>query len=150
MEKIEEVFSKMKRDGISALTVNRLRSVKNQFASVDAFIASDRDDVAKAYSIMFPLRKYGLSHKFWDAYDMAKYLYVNGIEPEVKHEESTPREEAKKDVYEERMFDIDELKAITSFMELCDVEAINLRGITEVLSAIKIRKHTKPDGETNA
>ena len=145
MKTKDDIIKYLRKDGVSGVLAERMNKLISQFATVDGFFSASQGDIMKAYSRIAPLNKHGLGRSFWSVFDKAN-AYVKGS---TKKPEPEIREEKKEDAYADvmRMMSLEDLKTVVAFMELCDVEAINIVEITGFLRSIKMRQ--KKTNKTN-
>ena len=143
----------LRKEGVSGVLVNRIGRLIGQFATMDAFFSASRGAILKAYKRITPDNDYGLGDSFWGVFNKAN-AFVKGkmdVEKEpkcAKEHEDAPQIDQKL----MRMMTLEELRTVVSFMELCDVEAINILEITGFLSSVRMRqkKDVPEDGGKSA
>lgn len=142
----KELLGAMRKAGMSGVVVKRMDRMMERFATLEAFFTASSGDLMKAFAAMTPGGKKGLGKSFWASFDKAAAIY-RGIDKGVEEEE-TPKamepEVHEASPKEMRMISLEELQKVVSFMELCDVEAINILEIVGFLGAVKLRQK-KPD-----
>lgn len=115
--------------------------VMDRFSTVSGFLAASRADLLKANRLARPDAKRDLGARFFLAHDdLAAYAKERRYLAEKEAIEQQAREEAEREVErrENPTFTLAQMKSIVSFMELCGVSAIDLKGATEYFRVMKI------------
>lgn len=143
----EELEAALRRDGMSGVIVKRIMRLAGDFATLNGFFTASKGDIMKSYSKISPGNKHGLGDSFWAQLGRATQIF-RSEGAEEKNEVGKVRVEhvPERRVNEMRMMKLGELKTIVEFMELCDVEEINVVEIVGFLDAVKMRQK-KPDDE---
>lgn len=149
MKTKEEVLSYMRAEGESSVIIKKTQRVMNEFASLEGFFNASRADLMKAYNKVRPDSKAGLGDTFWVAYENVRGFFLRGPENvDIRPQPiSTVPPAPVVSVMDSRMFSLEELQTIVAFMDLCGVEEINLKQITEFFSAIKIKPKKRDAAE---
>jgi hypothetical protein len=128
--------------------IHRIGRLMDQFATPAGFLSASKGDIMRAWGRVFPGRTKGLGNKLWKVFDRVNAIYKGLDIGDVRVE---PEKEAEAcDAREVRMITLKELQTVVSFMDLCDIEAINLLEITGFLGAVRMRQGEKPDAPTEA
>ena len=140
----EELEFALRKDGMSGVIVKRIMRIAGEFATLNGFFAASKGDIMKSYNKIAPGNKHGLGDSFWIQLGRAMQIYKSeGVEwkSEVGRVCAENVPERRNDM---RMLKLGELKTIVEFMELCDVEEINVVEIVGFLDAVKMRQK-KPE-----
>ena len=136
------------KSSCNSTTTKKAMRVIMEFRSVDEFLASGESEWAVKYKKARPESKVDLGKVTVAALNGA-ISYVKEVRRLEKVEEANRRKEEEqarieaeraeqerkaKDERENPKFTISELTAITSFMTICDIEAIDLKGLRQFLS----------------
>lgn len=153
MKTKEDVINYMTAEGESSVIVNKMQRVMNEFASLEGFFSASKVDLMKAYNKVRPDSKAGLGDTFWMSYEKARGFFLRGpedFEIDILPQpiSSVPPQAPVVSIADSRMFSLEELQTIVAFMDLCGVEEINLRQITEFFSAIKIKPKKRDAAES--
>ena len=114
---------------------------------IDVFFEASEGRVAEAYNKLTPGGKHGLGREFKKCLDRIRYFYNGGYD---KHETKEQKEEVMaKEVVEVKaeevkLIPLEDLKRVVDFMQLCDIEAINVMEILRFLDCVRARQK-KPE-----
>jgi len=143
----EELLMAMRKDGMSGVVVKRIERLMGEYATPSAFFTASKGSIMSAYS-KIAKGSHGLGKSFWENFDRANAIFKSDLFiPEsdgVSHEIREPV-----DAGSAKMLRLEELKTVVAFMELCDVEAINILEIVGFLGAVKMRQK-KPEDQKPA
>lgn len=142
MKTKDDIIKYLRKDGVSGVLAERMNKLISQFATVDGFFSASQGDIMKAYSRIAPLNKHGLGRSFWSVFDKANAFYrgFDGKSKDVEDKKDHVEERPSFDPEILRMMSLDELKTVVAFMELCDVEEINIVEITGFMKSVKMRQ----------
>lgn len=110
---------------------------------IDLFFEASEGRIAEAYNKLTPAGKHGLGREFKKNLDRIRYFYNGGYD---KHEVPKEKEEimAKEVVEvkpeEVKLIPLEDLKRVVDFMQLCDIEAINVMEILKFLDCVRARQ----------
>ena len=119
----------------------RLSDIFDKFPTVAAILAADKASVLRAYRLSSPNAQRDLGKKTFAAFDEVvswakdRILEVNKLRDDRERAEA---ERIEREHRENPMFSIGEVKALASFMELCGIAEIDLKGIKEIFSKMKV------------
>ena len=141
----EELETALRKDGMSGVIVKRIMRIAAEFATLNGFFAASKGDIMNSYNKIAPGNKHGLGDSFWVQLGRAMQIYKSeGVELKSKVDWVRVEHVPERRVNDMRMLKLGELKTIVEFMELCDVEEINVVEIIGFLDAVKVRQK-KPD-----
>lgn len=113
---------------------------------IDMFFEASEGRIAEAYNRLTPGGKHGLGRAFKRMLDRIRYFYNGGYD---KHETKEKEEVMVKEVVEVKaeemkLIPLEDLKRVVDFMQLCDIEAINVMEILKFLDCVRARQK-KPE-----
>lgn len=152
MKSKEEIVGYLRSVGVSGKTAKCIERIMGQFATVDAFFTASRNDITRVY-LKITSSKHSIGQKFWKVFDKALAYYKGIAEPEARPAQAEARaEKAMEEAYAEslKMMTRNEIKDVLAFMELCDVEEINLLEVVGFLRSVKTRQRKKPQEDVQA
>ena len=139
MKTKDDIVKHLRGSGVSGVLAERIGKLMNQFATADGFFSASKGDIMKAYKKVAPFTKHGLGKAFWEVFDKANAFMKGKIAEggeKPKKEDKMP--EVNPNVL--RMMSLEELKTVVAFMELCDVEAVNIVEISGFLKSVRMRQ----------
>lgn len=150
MRTMKEVYSYLRHEGVSGVLVRRIERMSEQFATPEMFFSASKGDIMRAHQKSNPKAEYGLGNSFWRVFGKASAYFSSDEADEVSKSETCDKEAQETNGIADgmlRLIPLEDLKTVVSFMELCDVEAINLVEIVGFLGAVRIRqkKAEKPE-----
>ena len=144
MKDKKEIEMLFRRDGMSGVMVKRIMRLMDQFATPEGFFSASKTASMKEYSKIAPGKEYGLGDKFWVVLNRATELYRGvDLSKSEQNEDKSVENESENEKYKEevmKMLSLEDLKTVVAFMELCDVEAINILEIVGFLGAVRLRQ----------
>ena len=139
----DKLKEKLRTRGHSAVVVNRLFRMANEFVTPDAFFTATKNAVAGVASKLWPDAKHGLGDKLYRCFDDAAWLW--------RHPEETAGTESRRPAPAaaagtDLMFTRSQLKDVVDFMEYFGRESISA---AEMLSVtVLARGGTRAQKET--
>lgn len=140
MKTMKEVYSYLRHEGVSGVLVKRIERMSEQFANPDEFFRASKGDIMRAHQKSNPKAEYGLGNSFWRVFGKASAYFSSDCDSEVRSSEGHKTEDEMPGEQMLRLIPLKDLQTVVSFMELCNVEAINLVEIVGFLNSVRIRQ----------
>ena len=138
----DKLKEKLRTRGHSAMIVNRLFRLANEFVTPDAFFTATKGTVAGVATKLWPDAKRGLGDKLYRCFDDAAWLWRHREEETV---EAVPRRPAP--VKADLVFTKAQLKDIMDFMEYFGRESISTAEMLSITTLARGGTRTQGEGE---
>ena len=147
----KELVIAMRKEGMSGVVVKRIERLLDRYATIDSFFSASKGSIMSEYSKINFGGKHSLGKSFWSSFDKANEIFRGGTRKEKPSRDIDEPGAVMVDSKDCRMMTLEQLKTVVSFMELCDVEAMNILEITGFLGAVRMRqKKPEANSESNA
>lgn len=123
------------------VTVKKVMRIIDGFPTIEAFCTAHKSEWLAKYRAARPKSGFDLGVKVMRAIDdVISFVREDkrNAKLELEEKEKSAAEEALGKQRENPKFSFGELKALVNFMELCDVKALDLKGIKEFMSKIGV------------
>jgi hypothetical protein len=120
----------------------KVQRVMGGFTSIQAFVSADKSALLAAYRKVRPDVKNDLGQTFYATFSAVEAWYRGESARRRKEAEEAKRREAEaaqREAQENPRFTADQIRALSSLMDLCGIAEIDLKGIMEVFSKMKVR-----------
>jgi hypothetical protein len=144
----QQLEKRLRESGVSGVYTKRIIRLMNEFATPEAFFSASKGELMKAFNRTHSSKR-GIGNNFWKAFDMASRIY-RCRKDDSENAEIAKTEESKMEYVWKTMFPVDFLKTVVSFMELCDIDSIDLVGISQFLGSVHIKHKPESKPEENA
>lgn len=125
--RLDEAMKAARKNGLSAVSANRLVELAREFASPEAFFASPKGTVLAQWRRMHPDAKRDLGSGFWKDFDSVRLLMA--AEPDRAAAPSL-----------QTVLSLADVKSVVDAMELLDMTSISVGEMLSILDVAAKRK----------
>lgn len=120
----------------------KVQRVMGGFSSIQAFVSADKSALLAAYRKVRPNAKNDLGQTFYTTFSAVEAWYRGEMAKRRKDAEDMKRREAEaaqREARENPRFTADQIRSLSSLMDVCGIAEIDLKGIMEVFANLKVK-----------